>query len=153
MGRQKEDVNRTRLTYGDQNFDVPMDCGTPTANLLTIKLLLNSVISTPGARFMTTDIKDFYFNTPLERPEYLQTKLSYFPEDVIEHYQLKDKVDAKGFVYAKIMEGMYCLLHAGIIAQKLLEERLNKHGYHQSKFTPGFWTHESRPIYFSPSGR
>ena len=99
---------------------------------------------------MTIDIKDFYLNTPLERPEYLRMKLSYFPEDVIEHYQLKDKVDAKGFVYVKIMKGMYGLPHAGIIAQKLLEERLNKHGYHQSKFTPGFWTHESRPICFFP---
>ena len=96
-----------------------MDCGTATTDLLTIKLLLNSVVSTPGAKFMTIDIKDFYLNTPLERPEYLKMKLSYFPEDVIEHYQLKDKVDAKGFVYVKIMKGMYGLPHAGVIVQKL----------------------------------
>jgi hypothetical protein len=32
---------------------------TPTANLITVKLLLNSVISTPGAQYMTLDIKDF----------------------------------------------------------------------------------------------
>ena len=97
---------------------------------------------------MTIDIKDFYLNTPLERPEYLRMKLSYFPEDAVEHYQLKDKVDSKGFVFVKIVKGMYGLPHAGIIAQKLLEERLNEHGYHQSNFTPGFWTHESRPICF-----
>ena len=54
---QKEDVNRTRLTYEGQNLDVPLDCRTLTADLLTIKLLLNSVISTSGARFMTIDIK------------------------------------------------------------------------------------------------
>ena len=54
---QKEEVNRTRLTFGGQNLDVPMDCGTPMASLLTIKLLLNSVISTPDERFMTIDIK------------------------------------------------------------------------------------------------
>ena len=135
---QKEEVNRTRPTFGGQNLDVPMDCEMPTADLLTIKLLLNSVISTPRARFMTIDIQDFYLNTPLERPEYMQMKLSYFQDDVIEHYQLKDKVDAKDFVYVKIMKGMYGLPHVGIIAQKLLEERSNKHGYHQSKFTPGF---------------
>ena len=85
---------------------LPMDCGTPTADLLTIKLLFDGVVSTPGAKFMTIDIKNFYLNTPLERPEYLRMKLSYFPEDVIEHYQLKDKVDAKGFLYVKIMKGM-----------------------------------------------
>ena len=146
---QKEEVNRTRLTYGGQNLDVPMDCGTPTASLLTIKLLLNSVVSTPGVCFMTIDIKDFYLNTPLERPEYLRMKLSYFPDDVVQHYKLQEKVDSKGFVFVKITRGMYGLPHTGIIAQKLLEERLNDHGYHQSKFTPGFWTHESRPICFS----
>ena len=44
---------------------------------------------------------------------------------------------------------MYGLPHAGIIAQKLLEERLAKHGYHQSDKTPGLWTHVWRPISFS----
>ena len=98
---------------------------------------------------MSIDIKDFYLNTLLDRPEYLRMKLAYFPEDVIKHYKLNQKVDAKGFVYVKIVKGMYGLPHAGIIAQKLLEERLNKHGYYQSKYTPGFWKHESRPICFA----
>ena len=61
---QKEEVNRTRLTFGGKTLSVPIDCGTPTADLLTIKLLLNSVISTPGAKFMTLHLKDFYLNIP-----------------------------------------------------------------------------------------
>ena len=44
---------------------------------------------------------------------------------------------------------MYGLPQAGIIAQLLLEERLATHGYHQSKTTPGLWTHDTRPISFS----
>ena len=60
---QKEEINRTRLTFGGNNLSVDMDCGTPTADLLTVKLLINSVISTPGANFRTLDIKDFYLNT------------------------------------------------------------------------------------------
>jgi hypothetical protein len=36
----------------------------PTANLLTIKLLINSIISTQGVKFMTMDIKDFLFEYP-----------------------------------------------------------------------------------------
>ena len=146
---QKAEVNRTRLTYGGSNLDVDIDCGTPTANLLTVKLLLNSVISTPGAKFMAIDIKDFYLNTPLHRPEYLRMKLNHFPDDVIAHYGLKEKVDAKGFVYVKCVRGMYGLPHAGIIAQRLLEERLNKADYYQSDVTPGFWKHKWRPISFS----
>ena len=30
-----------------------------------------------------------------------------------------------------------------------MEERLNKHGYFQSQYIPGLWTHESRPIAFT----
>jgi hypothetical protein len=44
---------------------------------------------------------------------------------------------------------MYGLPQAGIIAQKLLEERLQKHGYRQSQTTPGLWKHDTRPISFS----
>ena len=46
----------------------PGDAGTPTADLvLTVKLLLNSIISTPNAKFMTMDNKDFYLNTLMAR--------------------------------------------------------------------------------------
>ena len=44
---------------------------------------------------------------------------------------------------------MYGLPHAGIIAQKLLEERLTKHGHHQSDHTQGLWVHDWQPISFS----
>jgi len=44
---------------------------------------------------------------------------------------------------------MYGLPQAGIIAQELLEERLQKAGYTQSKLTPGYWKHEWRPISFT----
>ena len=146
---QKEEVFRTRLTIDGSRINIDMDCGTPTAGLLTVKMLLNSVISNRGAKFMTLDIKDFYLNTPMDRPEYLRMKIANFPEDVIEHYKLKDKVDAKENLYVKCVRGMYGLPHAGIIAQKLLEERLNKAGYYQSDMTPGFWKHEWRPVAFS----
>ncbi len=63
----------------------PFDAGTPTADLLTIKLFINSVISTPGARFFTMDIKNFYLNTPMAivRYEYMHQKLADMPDDVI----------------------------------------------------------------------
>ena len=64
-------------------------------------------------------------------------KLSNFPNDDIETYGLKDKVDKNSFVLVKCVRGMYGLSHAGIITQELLEERLEEHGYHQSKTPPG----------------
>ncbi len=40
--------NQMRLVAGGDRVHYPFDTGTPTTNLLTIKLLINSVISTPG---------------------------------------------------------------------------------------------------------
>ena len=44
---------------------------------------------------------------------------------------------------------MYVLLQAGLLANELLENRLNKRGYRQSKLVPSFWTHDWRPVQFT----
>ena len=44
---------------------------------------------------------------------------------------------------------MYGLPQVGIIAQDLLQARLAKGGYHQSKIIPGLWTHETRKTCFA----
>jgi len=103
-------------------INYPDDCGTPTADLLTVKLLLNSVISTANAKFMTIDIKDFYLMTPMKRYEYFRMKIDLFPQDIFEEFNLLDKVDHDGNVLCKVYCGMYGLPQAGIIAQELLEE-------------------------------
>ena len=43
---EKKDSNRVRLTVGGDRINYPGDCGTPTADMITVKMLLNSVIST-----------------------------------------------------------------------------------------------------------
>ena len=63
---QKEGVNRIRLTFGGGNLKIDIYRGTPTSSMLTNKILLNSVISTPGAKFLGLDLKDFYLNTPMD---------------------------------------------------------------------------------------
>jgi hypothetical protein len=136
---------------GGDRVHYPFNTGTPTANPLTIKLLINSVISTPGARSFMMDIKNFYLCTPMTmtRYEYIGLKLSDMPEDVIAHYYLLDIATSDGYVYCKFRQGMYGLPQAGIIAHELLAKRLKEHGYNQSKTTPGLWTHEWCPITFS----
>ena len=42
-----------RLTIGGDRINYLVDCRMPTVDLLTVKLLLNSVISTPEAQYMT----------------------------------------------------------------------------------------------------
>ncbi len=134
---------------GGDRVHYPGNAGTPTADLLTIKILINSIISTAGAKFMTMDIKDFYLNTPTARYEYMQLCIADMPDNIIKHYNLRDKATPDGYIYCKIQNGMYSLPQAGIIAQQLLEERLQKNGYRQSQTTPGRWKHDTRPISFS----
>ena len=44
---------------------------------------------------------------------------------------------------------MYGLPQAGLLANELLEKRLNKRGYRQSKLVPSFWTHDWIPVQFT----
>jgi hypothetical protein len=62
---QKKDAYCTRITMGGNLINYPGNCRTPMAHLLTVKLLFNSVISTPQAKFTCIDIKDFYLCTPM----------------------------------------------------------------------------------------
>jgi hypothetical protein len=89
---------------GGNLVNYPGDCRTPTANLLTVKLLLNSIIiiSTPNAKFMTLDLKDFHLMTPMKRYEYFCMKLDLFPQDIIDEYNLTSKVDHNGNVHCKV---------------------------------------------------
>ena len=86
---------------------------------------------------MTMDISNFYLNSPLPRPEYIQLKISDIPEEIIEEYNLQEKATEAGHVYIEANKGIYGLLQAGLIANQQLEKRLKKHGYRQSKLVPG----------------
>ena len=78
----------------------------------------------------------------------MKLKLSNIPEEVIEHYNLRELATPDGYVYCKVTKGMHGLPQAGIIAQELLEKRLGEHGYYQSKIVNGLWKHKTRPICF-----
>ncbi len=147
--RGKKDKHCTRLTMGKNLINYPGDCGTKMTNLLTVKILLNGIILMPNAKFMTMDIKDFYLNTPMEQYKYFHMKLDLFPKDVINEYDLCNKVDANENVHCKVQRGMYGHPQAGIIAKELVEAHLLKAGYTQSKITPGYWKHTWQPISFT----
>ena len=44
---------------------------------------------------------------------------------------------------------MYVLPDSGSLANKLLKERLEEHGYTEVDHTPGLFKHENRPIWFT----
>jgi hypothetical protein len=144
----KEEKERTRLTVGGDQIEYPGDKSTRTAGLTTAKILINSVISTLGAKFLVIDIKNFYLNTPLGRFEYMVINLSSLPQETIDKYDLIELAQ-DGRVYIEIQKGMYGLPQAGILANELLQRNLAKDGYRPMQHTHGLWKHDTRPISFS----
>ena len=63
------------------------------------------------------------------------------------HFKLQEKATKDNYVHVEIRKGMYGLPQVGLLEQ-LLETCLNKYGYHQSKKTPGLWTHKMKPIQY-----
>ncbi len=76
--------------------------GTPAADLLTVKLLINSIILTHGAKIFPMDIKNFYLCMLMSRYEYMRLKLSDMPEDVIDNYKLLDIATSNEYTYCEI---------------------------------------------------
>jgi hypothetical protein len=64
---EKEDPNHTQVTVGGNLLHYPGNCGTPTVNMITVKLHPNSVIPSKKICYCTIDLKDFYLlNTPVD---------------------------------------------------------------------------------------
>ena len=57
---------------GGDRIQYDGDLATTIANLTTIKYHFNSVISTPGARYATIDINDFYLGAPVLVYDYIR---------------------------------------------------------------------------------
>ena len=87
---QKAETHRTRLTVGGDLINFPCDVTTPTAYLITAKLIFNSVLSTKNAKFMCADIANFYLNNLMERYEYMKLPLDIIPEEIIQQYNLRN---------------------------------------------------------------
>jgi hypothetical protein len=84
----KEKTECIHLTLGEDKIEYPGDKSTRTSGLTTAKMLLNSTIYIPGARFLLIGINSFYLNTPLGRYEYIVVLMSSLPQEVIDKYGL-----------------------------------------------------------------
>ena len=77
MATQKWTVGGDRITYNGALV-------TPIENLTTVKLHLNKIMSTKGARYATMDIKNFYLGTPLEEYGYAKIPIKKIPNEIID---------------------------------------------------------------------
>jgi hypothetical protein len=139
---------RVRGTIGGDKVDYPGLVAANTADMKTIKLLLNSTVSTPGAKFMTLDIKDFYLGTILPRKEYMRISAKQVSQKFIDENNLQSMCE-DGYYYVEIAKGIYGLPQAGLLAQEKLIQLLKSKGYHMAPNTPCLFKHETRSIMFS----
>ena len=58
----------------------------------------------------------------MARYKYMRLKIAELPQDFINEYKLHDKTTKYGYVYLEIRMGVYGLLQADILEQKLLEK-------------------------------
>ena len=75
----------------------------------------------------TFDIKNFYFDTPMDEPEYVRIKFKDIPQEFADEYNLKEYVH-NSWAYFEIVKGCYGLPQVGRLANGFLRERLAKEG-------------------------
>ena len=144
----KSEPNRCRLVVGGDRLTYDNETAAPAANLLEAKLIINSTISTPNARFITADIKDFFLSSIMPTAEYMKMHIDEIPRDIVSKYNMENLQDKNNYVHFKIKKGMYGLKQAAILAYDQLKSHLAPHGYFPIPNTVGMWKHISRPIQF-----
>ena len=73
---------------GGERLNYQGEVSTKNAGLTTINLLLNSVVSSTWANFMTADVKKFYLNTSMDEPEYMKTPVRLIPDETKAEYKV-----------------------------------------------------------------
>lgn len=128
-----ERTYRIRGTIGGDRIHYPGPTTARTAAMPLVKILLQSVIS-DGSKWLTIDIKDYYLNTPLPRPEYLRIASKFLPSTVIHQHDLQQFFHNNAILF-QVNKGMYGLPQAGLLAQQRLITHLASEGYHQTDTT------------------
>ena len=83
--------------------------------MTTIKILLNSVVSSAGAKLNAEDVKTFYLKTPMYEPGYMKIPVRLIPDEIKVEYKVS-KFEHAGYVYVQTNKGMYGLAQAGLLA-------------------------------------
>ena len=91
-------------------------------------MIWNLVLSPPNAKFLTMDVANFYLGTPMTRPEFTRLPINLIPQEIINKFDLNSIVE-DGWVFVRIVKGIYGLPQVGFLATELLSKRLEKAGY------------------------
>ena len=146
---QKADPYQVRCTMGGNLIDFPGEMSTKVADIITVKCLLNNIVSTTGAKAACIDIKDFYLNNDLPEADYIRLKADSIPRDFWEQYNLDQFVDADGYVHAKVWKGIYGLPQPGRVANDHLLPRLAAEEFNPTTITPDLFKHTTNSVIFT----
>ena len=78
---------------------------TPNKDIVTAKIIFNSIISIKLAEFLDIGLKDFYLGTPMSRPKYMLIPLKMITDEMIKEYNLP-LLARNNMALAKINRGM-----------------------------------------------
>ena len=145
---EKDEPWRLRITCGGDKLEYRGDTTTHSATMETIKLQLNNIVSTPGARAATGDISNMYLNSDLPEAEFVRFRIELIPTEIATAYKLHEMVTKDGYVYARVNKAWYGLKQAGKIAHDDLVDHLETAGYVKT-LVEGYFRHESRDIDFT----
>ena len=90
-----------QLTVGGDKLTFGGPVSTPTSNLATLELHRNSVISTPGSKYLVVNVKNFYLKNIMAKHEYYNISISLIPQEFIDEYNLMEN-KINGFIYVKV---------------------------------------------------
>ena len=127
---KKAATERLGITVAGDQLDYPGKVTTCTMELNTVKIHLNSVLSTINAEYTTMDLKDFYLNIPMAQKEYTRLKVEFIPKSFMDKHNLWDMV-GNGHVHIEIYKGMYGPPQTGRLANNLLKKQLLPHRYYK----------------------
>ena len=96
---------------------------------------------------MYCDLKDFFLETPMSIVEYTRAQSEYFPPAIRYRYEIEGLIAADGYLYIKIIKGIYGINQASIIAYNQLISHMEPHGYYPVPFKTGLWEHKTRFIF------
>ena len=120
----------------------------PTADLITTKIIFNSVLSTKDENFIFVDISNFYLKNLMDRYEFMKLPLDIIPEEIIQQYNHQNLAH-KGFVCMQIQKGTNGLPQAGKFELINIKLHLSKFGYEPAPITQGIRRNQTCPLQYS----
>jgi hypothetical protein len=125
-------LRRVRGTAGGDRLPSSCPPSTNTASLTAFNCILNAVVS-ENAVFVSLDLVDFYFGTPLLSPQFIKIYVDSYPPEVLSSLSLLPfiKVDSSGKRYYlfRIDKTMYGLKEAGQLSNRRLVFLLSSFGF------------------------